>query len=467
MKILDIMNRPWAILDTKLQSMQEVYARYAGGEKVDVEGFKAALGDQPDGADPGYTVQSGVAIIPIEGVIAKRMNLFTWFSGGLSTQILQQTIDAVSKDASVHSAILSIDSPGGEVDGTQLAAKAIAELNKTKPVIAYIDGLAASAAYWLASQASLIYMADDTTIVGSIGVVTAHTDRSKANEMSGRVVTEITAGKYKRIASSHAPLSVEGRQTIQDQLDQVYSVFVDDVAAGRGVSTDTALSDMADGKIFIGQQAIDAGLVDGVASIDEIIAQLNADFQQQQQNPGSRPANSKPGANHMFKTFATEADFNAAMSAEFERGKASVSTLSDSDLARIKGEAATVAATAERERIQAVEGQALAGHGDLIQTLKFDGKTTGAEAAVAVLAAEKKIRGNKAVDLAADAGAGVSASAADASKEAAAVAAAASATQVEADPNEMAAKLSAHVVEQGKAGRKISLAQASAELNKK
>lgn len=467
MKILDILNRPWAILDTKLQSMQEVYERYAAGEKFDAEGFKAALGDQGEGSDPGYTVQNGVAIIPIEGVIAKRMNLFTWFSGGMSTQILQQTLDAVAKDPAVHSAITTIDSPGGEVDGTQLAAVAIAELNKTKPVVAFIDGLAASAAYWLASQASQIYIADLTTVVGSIGVVTAHTDRSKANEMSGRVVTEITAGKYKRIASTHAPLSLEGRQTIQDQLDQVYSVFVDAVAAGRGVSADTVLSDMADGKIFIGQQAIDAGLVDGVSSIPAIIAQLNADFQQQQQDPGSRPANSNHGAKSMFKTFATEADYNAAMSAEFARGAASVSTLSDADLTRIKGEASVAGATAERERIQAVEGQMLAGHGELIKTLKYDGKTTGPEAAVAILAAEKKVRKDKGDALAEDAPNPVQASAADPQAEAAAAreaAAAASTGTSEQDPRAMSAKIDAHVVAEAAKGRKISVAQAAEEI---
>ncbi len=256
MRILDILNRPWAIMQSKLETIQDVYARHAAGEKIDVEGLKAAAAGFDDEDSSQYAVQNGVAIIPIEGVISKRMNLFSFFSGGTSTQMLQQMVSGRARRyrSSLHYPLRGL--PGGEVDGTQVAATAIREAATKKPVVALIDGLGASAAYWLASQADQIFITDDTTEVGSIGVVATHTDRSRANEMTGRKVTEVTAGKYKRIASSHAPLSVEGQQTIQDQVDYIYSIFVDAVAEGRGVSIDMVLSDMADGRIFIGKQAM-------------------------------------------------------------------------------------------------------------------------------------------------------------------------------------------------------------------
>jgi signal peptide peptidase SppA len=470
MRILDILNRPWAILQTKLETIQEIYARHAAGEKIDVEGLKLAAAGADDDEAGSYTVQNGVAVVPIDGVISKRMNLFTYFSGGTSTQVLQQMVADAMKDPAVHSIVLAVDSPGGEVDGTQVAANAIREAAKTKPVVALIDGLGASAAYWLASQASQVFITDDTTEVGSIGVVATHTDRSKANEMSGRKVTEVTAGKYKRIASSHAPLSVEGQQTIQDQVDHIYSIFVDAVASGRGVSVDTVLADMADGRIFIGQQAIDAGLVDGISSLDAIITQLNLDFVNQQQNPGAkRPANRIPGANMSFKVFATEAEYKAALDAEFERGKAAYSP-STADLQKIKNDATVAGATAERERIKSVESTPLASsHKDLISTLKFDGKSTSSDAAVAILAAEEKVRGNKVKELAEDAGSGVAASAADAAKEAEEKKnreAAAAGTKDE-DPMVMSAKITNHIAEAAKAGRKVTYAQAAAEINRK
>jgi signal peptide peptidase SppA len=252
------------------------------------------------------------------------MNLLSMFSGGTSTQLLTDTVNAAAADAAVHSIILSIDSPGGEVDGVQVAAQAIAAAAQQKPVLAWLDGCCCSGAYWLASQASGQYIADGTTIVGSIGVVMTHTDRSKANEQAGKKVTEVTAGKYKRIASSHSALTQEGRDTIQGQVDQVYSVFVDNVASGLGVSTDTVLSDMADGRIFIGQQAIDAGLAQGVASLNDLVRKLSAANQPQPQNPAAHAGsttNLRTEGNTMFKTFATEAEYNAAIAAEFERGK--------------------------------------------------------------------------------------------------------------------------------------------------
>jgi signal peptide peptidase SppA len=452
--------------------MQDVYERHAAGEKFDVEGLKAALGERTDnpGGDSGYTVDNGVAIVPIEGVLSKRMNLMSYFSGGTSTQELQQTLDAVAKDPAVHSVILSIDSPGGEVDGTQLAANAISELNKTKQVIAFVDGQADSGAYWLASQASKIFMADDTTEVGSIGVVISHVDRSKANEMAGRKVTEVTAGKYKRVASTHNPLTPDGHQALQNQVDPVYTVFVDDIAEGRGVSVDTVLSDMADGRIFIGQQAIDAGLVDGVSSIPAIVAQLNADFLQQQQNPGSRPANSNHGAKNMFKTFATEAEYTAALAEAEARGKESATANNAASLeafeTRARGEGIAAGATAERERIQAVEAQALPGHSALIASLKFDGKTTGHDAAVAVLAAERKLRGTTAANLEEDAPTAVGASVPDANKEAEEKKKrdAATAGAVEVDPKQMAAQITSLIATEGAKGRKLTVSQAAAEV---
>jgi len=145
-----------------------------------------------------------------------------------------------------------------------------------KPIVALADGFAASAAYWIGSAADKMYITSDTTAVGSIGVVATHFDYSKAEAQRGITVTEIAAGKYKRIASEHAPLSEEGRTSIQDQVDHVYGVFVDAVARNRGVSSQTVLDKMAEGKLFLGKQAISAGLVDGMSSLEKLVAQLGA-----------------------------------------------------------------------------------------------------------------------------------------------------------------------------------------------
>lgn len=451
MKILDIMNRPWAITSSKLEMICDVYARHEAGEKFDVEGLKAAAAGSSSGDDAGYTVQNGVAIIPIEGILSKRMNMLTYFSGGTSTEILQQTVNEAAADPAVHSIILSIDSPGGEVDGVQVAGQAISRAAETKPVIAFVDGMADSGAYWLAAQADAIYIASDTTEVGSIGVVFSHVDRSKANEMSGRKVTHVTAGKYKRIASADSPLSVEGQQSIQGQVDYLYSVFVDAVASGRGMDVDDVTATEA--QVYFGQQAIQAGLADGVSSIDALVAQLNS------------PNPPKKGAISMaFKVFETESDYKAVLDAEFQRGQAAATPTAPS-IEQIKTDARAEGATAERERIKAVESTPLAAaHPTVIAAMKYDGKSTASEAAVAILAAEEKVRGDKAAALAADAGTGVAASAGDPKTEAAQQQAAAASAEATEDPKALAVKIEAHKTAAEKDGRKLSFAQAAAEV---
>jgi ClpP class serine protease len=107
-------------------------------------------------------------------------------------------------------------------------------------------------------------------------VVATHVDVSGAMQAAGRKTTEITAGKYKRIASSYAPLSGEGRDTLQDQVDYIYSAFVADVAAGRAQPVQTVLDRMADGRVFVGKQAVSAGLADAVSYFGEVLADLRS-----------------------------------------------------------------------------------------------------------------------------------------------------------------------------------------------
>lgn len=277
MRVIDVLNSPWAIVPDKLQEIQAIYATHLRGEKIDIKGIEAKLGQPLQNKEQGYEVIDGVAVIPVDGVVSKRMNLFSQISGGASTELIGRDIRAALADPAVHSLLLQVDSPGGTVDGTQELAQLIHGARGQKPIVTYVDGMMASAAYWIGSAASKAFIGSDTAQVGSIGVVASHTDYSRREEMLGMKTTEIFAGKYKRIASSHKPLSEDGQQYIQDMVDYLYSVFVADVAKQRGTDTETVLQNMADGRVFTGQQAVNAGLVDGVATMTGLIAKLNAD----------------------------------------------------------------------------------------------------------------------------------------------------------------------------------------------
>jgi len=273
MRIIDVLTSPWAIVPEKLFEIQEIYSTHLRGDKTNFDFVKARINEHSGPIDDTavFTIINDTAIIPIQGIIAKRMNLLTQISGGVSAQLVGRDIKEALANNTIKSILLDIDSPGGTIDGTQELADIIFAGRGQKPIVAYSDGMIASAAYWIGSAADRIYISGDTVTVGSIGVVASHIDYSRYEEKIGIKTTEIYAGKYKRIASQYQPLSEEGRQTIQDQVDFLYTVFVNEVAKQRSVSAGKVLENMADGKIFIGNQAISAGLVDDMATLDRLI----------------------------------------------------------------------------------------------------------------------------------------------------------------------------------------------------
>lgn len=373
MKITDVLNAPWAIEPAKLLEIQGIYETHLRGDKIDISAVEASIGRPLDNKKTTYQVVDGVALLPIEGVMAKKMNLFAQISGGTSTQIIRNQLTEAINDPTVHSVILTIDTPGGTVDGTQMLADAIRSAGAIKPVVSFASGCMCSAGYWAGSAAKKIYISDLTTAVGSIGVVTSHVDVSRAEEARGVKTTEITAGKYKRIASQYGPLTADGLSSIQEQLNYIYSIFVDSVAENRGVSSEKVLADMADGRVFVGQQAIDAGLVDGVSTLDALISQLNADRMKSPAKPSQR-AGAAQSSNHKQGNTMPTAE---QLAAEHPEAAAAL---------RAEG------ASAERDRIKAIEEQLVPGHEALVNSMKFDGKSNAGDVAIAVLAAEKNSR---------------------------------------------------------------------------
>lgn len=404
MKILDVITSPWAISPAKLIELQGIYATHLRGEKIDIAAVEARIGKPLNNPSQGYEVMpGGVAMVPVDGVIAKKMNLFSQISGGASTEMIARDIKAAAADPKVNSILLYIDSPGGTVDGTQTLADLIYQVSMQKPCVAFADGVMASAAYWIGSAANTVIASSNTTQVGSIGVVATHKDVSGAEAQKGVKTTEISAGKYKRIASSYAPLSEDGMAAMQQQVDQLYTIFVDAVAQNRGVSSEQVLSDMADGRVFLGQDAMRAGLVDRIASLDTVLSEMAA---------GNLPPlrNSMAGAAGKSAQNPTAAGAVAEPQTQPEGKIMDLATLRKDHPALAEalvqeGHKAGMeaGATAERQRIKDVEAQHMPGHEALIASLKFDGKTTGAEAAVQVLNAERGKLGAHAAKLAADA----------------------------------------------------------------
>ena len=370
MTVLDILNAPWAITPHRLEQIHGIYSAWARGESVDVAAVEAKIG-RPLVNDPqGYEVVDGAALIPMRGVMAPRMNLMTQVSGGTSTELFVRDVRAALEDPSVRSLVIMADTPGGAVAGTQRAAAAVMAARGIKPVATYVEGLMASAGVWVGTAADVVMMESATSQAGSVGVVATHVDVSKQEEALGVKTTEIVAGTFKRAASQYGPLTEMGRQVLQNEVDYLYGLFVSDVAAQRGVSVEQVLESMADGRMFIGQQAVDAGLVDGIATLEETINILNdraASF--------SRTVITVPAVASMDSPPMTPTAEAAAWAADHPEAAA---------ILRAEG------AAAECERVTAVRTQTLPGHEALIEQLATDGRTTGPEAAVLVNAAERQ-----------------------------------------------------------------------------
>lgn len=410
MKLIDLIRSPWAITRDHFEYLADFYRVHVRGGKIDLKELKQearAMGATFPGGDDEkpYETVNGVAVIPVTGVLSRRTSLFSWLFGGMSTVQIGDAIEAAKGDGAVRAIMLDVDSPGGTVAGTQELAAIVYAARGAKPITAYTGGMMASAAYWIGSAADQVLISGDTNMVGSIGVIATHVDMSKAYEEFGVKVTEVTGGKWKDKPSSYRPLDADDRAVIQYEVDCLYSAFVADVAKHRGVSTETVLSDMADGRVFVGRDAIEAGLVDGVSTRQEAVESL--------------ATTDAHGLGRMLGAARprSASDVAAAVTA----GGESLSTVEDHsmeytditlddlkaqrpDLIQALTASATEAgATAERERIQGIEALAMPGHEALINALKADGSTSPEVAAVKILQAEKAANATHLQNLQADA----------------------------------------------------------------
>lgn len=280
MRILNaIQNNFWAIKPEKLEAIQEVLDRRLEAKDIPGPEEVAAAAAKNTRAKAGefryLTVQDGVGVLSVEGVLAKRMNLFMAFSGGSSTELLAKEFQAAVIDDKIEAIVLDVDSPGGTVDGTEALANMVYEARGKKPIVAFANGLMASAAYWIGSAADKLYI-EETGEAGSIGVISVHYDFSRYDEKVGVKRTIIKAGRYKAAGNDTEPLNREAEDYLQAGVDYVYSLFVNAVARNRNASVNAVLEGMADGRIFIGRQALDAGLVDRIGNLGAAVQAARA-----------------------------------------------------------------------------------------------------------------------------------------------------------------------------------------------
>ncbi len=271
----DFYSTPWAIQPEKLRVMAQFLQVQAAGVKFDPAEIQARIGAAHQPVETRSS--AGVAVVPVYGVIAQRMDLFSEISGGTSTQRLAQDIRSAAANPDVDTILLDVDSPGGSVYGVQELADVIYQLRDQVRIVAIANSLMASAAYWIGSAAEELVITPGGE-AGSIGVITAHENYQPLIE--DRKLPEVEfvyAGKYKAEGNMMEPLGDEARAALQARIDDYYAAFTEGVARNRGVSVQTVIADFGQGRVLGAQAAVDAGLADRIATFDDLTGELVAE----------------------------------------------------------------------------------------------------------------------------------------------------------------------------------------------
>lgn len=294
--VAEFLSTPWAMEPTRLNAMASVIARWSSGAQAsdDVMANITADREARDAkrANNARAGGGGIAVLPLYGIVTQRGNMADDISGpgSASTQKFSAALRECLADDTVGQILIDIDSPGGSVYGVQELAAEIMSARATKPVTAIANSLAASAAYWIGCAATEFYVTPGGE-VGSIGVWQAHQDYSAAMAEAGVKTTLISAGKFKVEGNPYTPLEDDAQAFMQSRVNDYYGAFTKAVAKGRGVSVDSVRNGMGQGRVLGADAALAEGMVDGIATFDDVVRKM-----QRAAKANARPAASRLAA---------------------------------------------------------------------------------------------------------------------------------------------------------------------------
>lgn len=366
--LIDRSSRVWAMRRDDVVSAQALQIRAAHFEPGQP---RAAIdGEVLEGSDFARVVE-GVAIVPVMGPLMRSFSWYAW-----SYDEVARDLRLAARDPAVRAVVLDIDSPGGLVAGCGDCAALIRSMGK--PVTAFVGGMAASAAYWLASACGRIEVGSGA-VLGSVGAVIEYVDVEPMFEKMGARIIRVVAEQSpnKRLD----PDSPEGRAELQALVDAAGAAFVAGVAEGRGLSDVEVLSGFGQGMMFDGAEAIRRGMADASTTLESLVAALAS--------RGFYPIAASPPAAQ-----ETPMNWETLTLAELREHRPDLATAIEAEAttAAQTAQAAAVAqaAQAERERLLAIDEIDTGGHDDLVAAAKADGRTSAADLALAIMKAEKK-----------------------------------------------------------------------------
>jgi signal peptide peptidase SppA len=377
------------VIQDRLQGVAPMYTK-AQAEEAN-EARMVAFAESAGGrmTREGYALtEAGVAIIPVHGSLVQRGGFMEAMSGITGYNQIRGSLRAAERNPDVRGIVLDIDSPGGEVAGMFEAAEDIR--NASKPTRAIANEKAASAAFLLASAAGKLY-STRTAVLGSLGALMIHADRSKQHEKQGVKYTVIQSGKRKTEGSPLAPLSGDARDVLQARVNEVGEMFAAAVADYRSADESEILATEA--AVLTAREAQDIGLVDGVSTLAQVVrefeAELDADASASQPSK-VRPRAAVSATSPEGSTMPAEKEEKVNTAAQATTAPAAQSGITAEQLAAATQTASAEARIAERQRVKAIlECDEAKGREGLAAHIAHN-TDMGADAALAMLKASPK-----------------------------------------------------------------------------
>ena len=209
-----------------------------------------------------------IAVIPMRGLISSSLSGTV---GDSMVDDMRLALQQARDDDHVRAVVLEIDSPGGEVTASDIIYNWVVKTRAKKPVVVYMDSLAASGGYYVACGGKYL-MANETTITGSIGVIIQTLNYEQLFNKIGLASVVFKSGKFKDMLNGARPVTPEEREYVQSFVMKTYDKFLGIVARERNLPADLLRNTVADGRILSGKDALDNKLIDGVGQIEDAFA---------------------------------------------------------------------------------------------------------------------------------------------------------------------------------------------------
>ena len=371
--LINLASRPWLMEANWFRVAMNIVSRnpptfgLSGEFKEKIEKRALSLGDGKNKDLKFVEKRGNIGILNIRGPIVRYGGMMELSADVRSLETYAKEFKALENDPSIEVIVLNIDSPGGEAAGISQFATYIR--NSPKRVVAYIDDLGASAAYWIASAAKEIYVSA-TAFVGSIGVVFTIIDDSEKQKKEGIEKIEIVSVQSPKKRPDVK--SEEGKNQIQTWANDLADKFIKAVARYRGVSEEYVLNNFGKGDLLIAEKAKDVKMIDGIMTFEKLIKTL------------SKKTNYIKGVNMQENTQIT---------ADVIKQK----------YPKVWEEIFQAGAEAERQRIKAIEDLGeFKGYEELVKKMKFDGVSSAEMVELAVFRAEREKRAKVAEDFSKD-----------------------------------------------------------------